>query len=139
MNIDKFHKNVEVPKDAKFVIYKYPGMDSTIQRTIGIHVEKTWESIRADAEYSYGVIFKDKEHNIFPETYIIRWELKDLLEIDDSTIDGDFEQAQASTALAKTGLTTYVKAQLKDILAFIAFDPKTMVMIYDKGISKQKK
>jgi len=49
--------------------------------------------------------------------------VKDYLDIDDNTPEGGFEESQASIALSQSDITTYIKAQLKDILAFVPFDP----------------
>ena len=83
MAINKASKNVEVPKDARFVVYQFPG-GTTLQQTLlndtdevtNNKVPKTWKDIKK-AELSgnsYGVVFKDQENNILPKTYIIRGE-----------------------------------------------------------------
>ena len=140
--MEDLSQHVEVPKDARFVVYKFPGTTSTIEKTLlnsadevkHHKIPKTWKDIK-EAELSgnsYGVVFKNQEHNVLPKTYVIRGEVKDYLDIDDSTPDGGFEEAQASVAISHSDVTTYIKAELKDILAYIAFDPRNMILVADE-------
>ena len=130
-------QNVQVPKEAKFVIYQFPGTGTPVQQTLGIHSDPTRESIKnVAAESAYAVIFKDKEHTILPKTYIIKWEVKNVEDLNtEENMDDAFEESIASQALSGTGLRTYIKLETKEIYSCIAFDPETMVLV---GEDEQK-
>lgn len=94
-------------------------------------MKPTWKSIRDNAaEDAYAVIFKDKEGNIMPNTYIIKGEVKNIadLKTEDNGTDA-FEESIASTAVWGTGLRTYIKLETKNIYSCIAFDPDTMIVV----------
>lgn len=148
MVINKQQNNIQVPVEAKYVIYLLPRTKTTIQRTLLWETEefahnkisRNWKDIK-DADlwwYSYGVKFKDEKYQELPETYIIRaqWGVKNIFDAYDLVeknweygVESDFEQAEISNALASTGLTHYIKAELNDILAYIPFDPCTMILV----------
>ena len=132
MNSKNKPQNVDVPQEAKFLVCKVPNSTSTMQHTIWHHVENTWQSIRETVnEHVHEVFFKDKDHKILPHTYIIRWEVKNINDIDENDMDMAFEEAEASTALASTWLTTYIKTELWNILAF---DPDKMILVGEEEI-----
>jgi hypothetical protein len=99
----------------------------------GRRIPRTWKDIRRynSSGHAYGVQFKaaEEDEKALPNTYIISGEVKNIFDLDenDKPIDGA-EGAQASNALYGTGLLTYIKTQLGEILAF---DPETMILVAD--------
>ncbi|MCX6824853.1 MAG: hypothetical protein NTY80_01395 [candidate division SR1 bacterium] len=143
MAINTQPQNIEVPKEAMYVLYRFPGTSekNTLQKTLLMDesdvlaqykVSKTWKDIRKGPGFSYGVSFKDRNHKLLPYTYIIIGDtvsdLNDLLSLE-YDIESDLEQAEASNVLAHTGLNTYIKTKLLDILVYIPFDPATMILV----------
>ncbi len=134
-----------IPESAKYILYRFPKTEGTVQKTLvdieevlNPHkVERTRTAIQ-NAElsgYAYGVLFKDKDHNLLGPTYImnVQWWIKDTFEISNGDqeydMDADREQAEASKALEWTGLHHYVVVKTQDQLIYIAFDPNSMIVV----------
>lgn len=69
-----------IPESAKYIIYRFPKTENALQKTLldieevdHRKVERTRTAIQ-NAElsgYAYGVLFKDKDHNLLGPTYIM--------------------------------------------------------------------